>query len=85
MLAGVISMAQSSVIPFYDIISNVITVISGYFLYQTGEVAKNILNGKSDESNGANRIFEKYSYYLQITGLLFIVGIFVIIFVFTTY
>src|SRR5690625_896308 len=47
MLAGVISMAQLSVIPFYDIISNVVTVISGYFLYQTGEAAKNILNGKS--------------------------------------
>src|SRR5690625_7609983 len=82
MLAGVISMAQSSVIPFYDIISNVITVISGYFLYQTGAVAWIILNGKSDESSGANRIFEKYSYYIQIKGLLFILGIFFILFVF---
>ena len=81
-LFEVISLAQESITPIYDLIDAVITVIGGYFLYQTGIAAKNILNGKSDESRGANNIFESYSYYLQIMGVFFIIGIVALLFLF---
>ena len=79
---GIFNIVQESITPIYDLFTAVFTVIGGYFLFQTGIAAKNILNGKSDESSGADNIFESYGYYLQITGSLFIIVIVALFFIF---
>src|SRR5690625_1630429 len=81
-LFGIFNIALDSMTPIYDLFTADFPVIVGYFLFQTSIAAKNMLNGKSDESSGADNIFASYGYYLQITGSLFIIVIVALFFIF---
>jgi hypothetical protein len=60
---------------FVGAIPGIISILAGYYLFKTGKHARKISNNDRFDSYSVEPIFQNLGYFLQITGILFIIAL----------
>ncbi|QQK77589.1 hypothetical protein HUG15_19715 [Salicibibacter cibarius] len=78
---GIIIAISGLLSSFFGGIPGVFSIIIGSFLFKTGQDAKNVSKAARDSRDHiiyrANFLFKHYGYILLMTGILFIVALFI--------
>lgn len=81
MVAGGVSALFGLFAMIIGAIPGLVTAVLGYFIYQTGKSAGEYLETQNDGAIAS--ILNSYSKYVYLSGLMFIVSVFIMFFVFT--